>query len=130
MMSGHGANPIFFNKKKNKDWTSKTLANPHPPTSDNISFLPYLQPPTPLKWTSYVYHPLGVLHNRKGNLGYGNRSKYLAYSIESQVVGFGIRRRWWNSFLDKQLALGYRENSVVECKLQNFTIQDPFFHVL
>ena len=43
-MSGHGANPIFFNKK-NKDWTSRTLANPPSPTSDNISFLPY--PPTP-----------------------------------------------------------------------------------
>ena len=64
MMSGHGANPIFFNKKK-KDWTSRTFANPPLPTSDNISFLPY--PPTPppppplsphTKWTSYVYHPL------------------------------------------------------------------------
>ena len=40
MMSNHGANPIFCNKK-NKDWTSRTLANPrHPPTSDSISFLP------------------------------------------------------------------------------------------
>lgn len=29
MMSDHGANPIFFNKKNN-DWTSRTLANPHP----------------------------------------------------------------------------------------------------
>ena len=27
MMSGHGANPIFFNKKS-KDWTSITLAKP------------------------------------------------------------------------------------------------------
>ena len=27
MMSGHGENPIFFNKK-NKDWTSRTLRNP------------------------------------------------------------------------------------------------------
>ena len=26
-------------KKKNKDWTSRTLANPTPPTSNNISFL-------------------------------------------------------------------------------------------
>ena len=42
-MSDHGANPIFFNKKK-KDWTSRTLAIPPPSTSDNISFLPY--PPT------------------------------------------------------------------------------------
>ena len=29
MMSDHGANPIFVNKK-NKEWTSRTLANPHP----------------------------------------------------------------------------------------------------
>ena len=39
MMSDHGANPIFFNKK-NKDWASRTLAIPRPSTSDNISFLP------------------------------------------------------------------------------------------
>ena len=44
MVSGYGANPIFFNKK-NKDWTSRTLANPSPPTSENISFLPYPHPP-------------------------------------------------------------------------------------
>ena len=31
-MSGHGVNPIFLNKG-NKDWTSRTLANPHPPLS-------------------------------------------------------------------------------------------------
>ena len=40
MMSGHGANPIFFNKIKVQ--TSRTLAKPPPlpPTSDNISFSP------------------------------------------------------------------------------------------
>ena len=27
---GHGANPIFFNKKQSEDWTSRTLANPPP----------------------------------------------------------------------------------------------------
>ena len=45
-MSGHGANPISFNKqKKNKDWTSRALATPPTlPTSDNISFLPYHPP--------------------------------------------------------------------------------------
>ena len=37
MMSGHGANPVFLNKR-NKDWTPRTLATP--PRSDNISFLP------------------------------------------------------------------------------------------
>ena len=31
-MPGHGVNPIFLNKG-NKDWTSRTLANPHPPLS-------------------------------------------------------------------------------------------------
>ena len=54
-MSGNGANPILFNKKK--DWTFRTLANPPPPTSDNISFLPYPQPPS--KWTSQVITPNG-----------------------------------------------------------------------
>ena len=33
---------------------------------------------------------IGVSHNRKGNLGYGDCSQNLAYCIESQVVGFGI----------------------------------------
>ena len=32
-----------------------------------------------------------ILHSRKGNLGYGDCSQHLAYSIESQVVGFGIQ---------------------------------------
>ena len=46
MMSGHGANPIFFNKKKG--WTSRALANLPPPTSNNISFLSYpTLPPLP-----------------------------------------------------------------------------------
>ena len=41
MMSGHGANPIFFNKIKIKNWSSRTLVPPPNPTpmSDNISFL-------------------------------------------------------------------------------------------
>ena len=37
-MSGHDANSIFFNKR-NKDWTSRTLANPPPTMSDNMSVL-------------------------------------------------------------------------------------------
>ena len=41
MMSGHDANPIFLNKK-NQNWTSRALANPQPPKSDNISFLLYI----------------------------------------------------------------------------------------
>ena len=61
MMSGHGRNPIFFNKKI-KIGRPENLLTPHPPTSDNISFLSYPSPPTPPQmdviW-SYVYHPLG-----------------------------------------------------------------------
>ena len=38
-MFGHSANPVFFDKKK-KDWTSRTIVNPHPSTSGNISLLP------------------------------------------------------------------------------------------
>ena len=34
---------------------------------------------------------LSVLHNRKGNVGYGQCSKYLAYSIDSQLVGLGTQ---------------------------------------
>ena len=52
MMSGHGANAIFSNKK-DKIWTSSTLANHPPPTSGNISFLSYQS-----KWRSYEYHPI------------------------------------------------------------------------
>ena len=51
MISGHGANPIFFNNK-DKDWTSRTLATPNPPKSDNISFLltsPHPPPPPLVK---------------------------------------------------------------------------------
>ena len=43
MMSGRGANPILLNEK-NKDWTSRSLTNPPPPTSDNILFLHYSVP--------------------------------------------------------------------------------------
>ena len=42
MMPDHGANPVFLIKKK--DWTSRTLTKPPPPTSDNILFLPYSPP--------------------------------------------------------------------------------------
>ena len=45
MMSGHGANPIFFNKK-NKDWTSRTLANPPPYVREHLIFT--LAPQSPL----------------------------------------------------------------------------------
>ena len=56
MMSGHGANQIFFNKKVRIGRPEHSLS-PHHPTSNSISFLPY-PPPTSSKWTSYVYRPL------------------------------------------------------------------------
>ena len=40
---------------------------------------------------SWKKNLLRVLHNRKGNLGYGDCPQHLAYSTESQVVGFGIQ---------------------------------------
>ena len=45
-MYGHGANPIFFNKK-DKDWTSRTLAKPHPLHPITSHFYLSLQPPPP-----------------------------------------------------------------------------------
>ena len=81
-----------------------------------------------------------MVHNRKENFGCGTCSKFLAYSIESQVGGFGIqssvmksfyrktievtleyRRRWSVTFPDKQLVLGCREKSVVESILSKFS---------
>ena len=55
MMSSHGVNLFFFNKKKN-GCPEHFLTLP-PSTSDNISFLPYTPTLTPSKWMSYVYHP-------------------------------------------------------------------------
>ena len=43
MMSCHDANPIFFNKKIKIGHPEHSL-NPHAPTFNNISFLPYSQP--------------------------------------------------------------------------------------
>ena len=43
MMSGHGVNPIFNNKKKKVGRREHSLT-PHTPTSDNISFFPYPLP--------------------------------------------------------------------------------------
>ena len=47
MLSGHGANPIFFNKKREKIAHPEHSITPHPPTSKNISFLLYTSHPTP-----------------------------------------------------------------------------------
>ena len=51
---------------------------------------------------------IGTLHNRKENFGYGACSKYLAYSIESQVVGLRIQMSVIKSFYRKAVALGFR----------------------
>ena len=40
IMSGHGANPICFNRKKITIGSPENSLTPHPPTSDNISFSP------------------------------------------------------------------------------------------
>ena len=54
MLSGHGANPIFFNKKRIK-------IGPHPSTSNSISFLPYpLRPLTSKVDVICVLLPISV----------------------------------------------------------------------
>ena len=69
MMSGHAANPIFFNQNY-IGWKSRTLAtHPHPPLmSDNISFLPHLKVEvmcvSPLKMQHKFLIKLGTCYNR------------------------------------------------------------------
>ena len=46
----------YFLIKKVKIGRPKHLLTPHPPTSDNISFLLYAVSPPPSKWKSYVHH--------------------------------------------------------------------------
>ena len=58
MMSGYGANPIFFHKKKIKIGRPEHTLTPRLPTSDNISFCLTRPLPPPSKWTSYVQHPV------------------------------------------------------------------------
>ena len=47
----------------------------------------------------------GVVHNRKENFGCGTCSKYLAYSIESQVGGFRIQASVMKSFYRKTIGV-------------------------
>ena len=56
MMSGHGGNPIFFNKKIKIGRPEHSLTL-HPSTSDNISLLPYTPAP-PLKVDIIYVSPL------------------------------------------------------------------------
>ena len=51
MMSGYGANPIFFNK--NKIGRPEHSLTPHPPTSDNISL--FSLPPTHSQSGHHMY---------------------------------------------------------------------------
>ena len=60
IMSGHGANPIFFNKE-NKDWTSITLTNPPRPTYPPPP-PPHPHPLTLLKVDVICVSSLSVLH--------------------------------------------------------------------
>ena len=61
-MSGHGANPIFFNKKIKIGRPENSLT-PHPPTSNNISFLPYPPPPYPVKVDVICVSPLSLFQH-------------------------------------------------------------------
>ena len=53
---------IQFSVIKNKDWTSRTLANPHSLSTITSHFClnTPLHLPPPSKWTPYVYHFLAV----------------------------------------------------------------------
>ena len=53
MMSGHGGNRIFFNKKKKKIGRQEFLLTPIPlsPITSHFFLIP------PWKWMSWVYHP-------------------------------------------------------------------------
>ena len=53
MKSGHGANPVFFNKEKLG--CPENPLSPHPLCPITSHF--WLTPTPPSKWTSYVYHP-------------------------------------------------------------------------
>ena len=61
MMSAHGTNPIFLNKKKKIERLEHSLT-PHPLRPKTSYFALTFHPPTPsatlLRWTSYVYHPV------------------------------------------------------------------------
>ena len=59
MMSGQGANPIFFNKK-NKDWTSKTRVTPHllRPITSYFCLTPPPPPQLPLRVDVICVSPL------------------------------------------------------------------------
>ena len=61
-MSGHGANPIFFNKKI-KIGRPEDLLTPSTYVRQHLIFA--LDPQPPSKWTSYVYHPLSVRCSRQ-----------------------------------------------------------------
>ena len=55
MMSGHGTNPIFFNKKI-KDWTSRTLVNPLGITaSENILLKLFITPLETIELLTFCY---------------------------------------------------------------------------
>ena len=64
MISAHGVNPFFFNKKK-LDAQNTTPSLPHPLLHSITSHF-YLTPLPcpPSKWMSYVYHP--YIYNRNG----------------------------------------------------------------
>ena len=51
---------------------------------------------------------IGTVEYRKENFGCGTCSKYLAYSVESQVAGFRIQASVMKSFYRKAVALGFR----------------------
>ena len=130
MICCHGRNPIFFNKK-NKHWRPRTIANtPHPPTSDNISFLPY--PPPHLKVDLICVSPLikieknnnlKINHREKNNnlhtdILRRNQKEY----IRNNVLTVNPQQRFWrekhNVFVEEvsKIALSANDNKTIQSK--------------
>ena len=79
MMSGHGVNPIFCNKKIKTGRLEHSLT-PQLLTSDNILFLPY----------SLLPHPLTPTTPQSGHLCVSplNWTEYLAYLQVWEIMWF------------------------------------------
>ena len=108
MMLCHGANPIFFNKKKKRIGRPEHSLTPHPDTSDNISFLstPTL-PPSPQSGphmciTPYVYHTISVRQQRFNQSSRPlKKNEVPQYGQSFQTQSFqnkSLALRKWNGF--------------------------------
>ena len=88
---------LIKKNKDNGDWTSRTLANLTPPTSANISFLPYPLPPS-AKWTSYVYHPVVQGSGGPELINHSN-GKVLTLRSKTSNIPISLVLKVWTLFI-------------------------------